>query len=90
MSMSPGRHDLTARVDLAMGRPRRPPLDRDDAAALTLTSQSRPGAGAVDQVTAPDQQVVHGRSPTPAVTGAAPARSPPPASGADHSSVAYA
>ena len=78
-----GRHDLTARVDLAMGRPRGPPLDRDDAAgAHAHVAIAARRAGAVDQVTAPDQQVVHGRSPTPAVTGAAPARSPQPASGA--------
>ena len=68
----PGCHDLPARVDHAAGGPRRPPLDADDATAGDAHVGVEPGrAGAVDHVTATNQQIVH-RSSSPSAPWRAP------------------
>ena len=54
------RHDLAARVDDAAGRAGRARLDGDDAAgAHAHVGLTRLSAGAVDQLPAPDQQIIH-------------------------------
>src|SRR3989441_7104036 len=75
----PGRHDLTARVDGAVGRPRRARLDRDDASGGDAhVGVAARRAGAVDHVATPNQQVIydfssHARSPRPATCATTPA-----------------
>ncbi len=83
----PGRHDLPARVDHAAGRARRAALDGDDAAGAHAHVGVEPGrAGAVDHVTASDQEIVHhssmGIESRMAVTGGERARPPHTATGA--------